>query len=121
MMFNHEDYTKRADAMRDEIQEAEDQSWRGTVDMRYALFITANSAAKMTQLGPMFAQQRVHTTDSKKFDTFYANDMMQAANSLHLAASLLFGLVTVGDPIGCEVIMRMHAAANTPSIEPAIN
>ena len=45
-MFNHEEYVKRADAMRADIEASPDQAWRETVDMRYARFIANNAMVK---------------------------------------------------------------------------
>jgi hypothetical protein len=112
-MFNHADYEARAEAMKTSIQSADDQSWRLTVDKRYALFVTANASTKTAAIIPMFANE-AHASDTTKFRSHYANELMQASHTLHLAASLLFGIATVGDPIGCEVIMRLHQEATTP-------
>jgi hypothetical protein len=109
-MFNQADYEKRAGDRRVQILAAEDQSWRLTVDQRYALFIATNAATKTAAIVKALSQEP-HTTDLRKFRDYYGNELMQNANTLHLAASVLFGVASVGDPVGCEVVMQLHAEA----------
>jgi hypothetical protein len=103
-MFNHIDYEKRLDAMKERVRNDGAGEWRPTVSRRYAEFLLGN------------VRNRLHALKGAvDLPSYYVNDVRDLAGILYNAAMLMSGQVSVTDAVKAEAEMRLFAEANTAS------
>ncbi len=108
-MFNHLDYEKRLDAMKEQLRNDPAPAWLPTVSKRYAGFLLGNVQNRLSSTKALMSAT---TTDQWPV---WANDIRDLAGILYNAAMLISGQVSVTYAIKAEAEMRLFEEANRPT------
>jgi hypothetical protein len=109
--FNHEQYYKDHEALKNELQKGEDQSWKKGIELRYAQFLMRKVANQLQFHQNALTQP---APDKEELRKAIAQGIAGAAGELSFAAALMSQNCSVRDMAEAEATMRLFAIAATP-------